>query len=133
MFESLPVLFINCSVFPFVTWILSGLKVYETRNRNTLKCLLGKQVYLCETGKKQKIVRCKATISGIIPVSSKQYYEKFRKECCILPGSTYDFIPGKKKHLYLLTDIVPVPAFVPEEGKHYGYTYMDFNGIKKII
>ncbi len=35
-----PVLFINCKKHPFVEWIGGGLKLYETRNCNSLKSLL---------------------------------------------------------------------------------------------
>lgn len=128
----MPIVFINCSVFPFVQWIISGLKVYETRNRNTLKSLIGKTVYLCETGKKEKVIRCKAIIAAVVKVQSKRYYERFRSECCIESGSVYDYIPGKTKYLYLLTDIKPVKPFVPENGIRHGYTWMEYNG-KKVI
>lgn len=123
----MPIVFINCSQFPFIDWILSGLKVYETRNRNTLKQFIGKQVFLCETGRKQKVVKCKATIKAVVKVESLRYYEKFRSECCVKPGTTYDFT-GKTKYLYLLTDIVPIPEFIPEEGKRHGFTWMEYNG-----
>lgn len=132
MIDSLPIIFINCTLFPFIQWIIQGIKVYETRDKNTLKRYLGKTVYLCKTGGKEKVIYCKATIQGIVKVESKVYYEKFRKDCCIVPGCKYDFT-GKRKYLYLLTDIVPVNPFVPYEGKHNGYTSMEFNGIKKYL
>ena len=132
----MPIVFINCSLFPFVTWIISGLKVYETRDKNTLKSLIGKTVYLCETGSsKNKIVRCQAVITAVVPVSFLSRYERFRDECCIKPGSKYDFKPGKTKYLYLLTDVKPIVPFVPEDGKRHGFmgsVWMNYNG-KKVI
>ena len=132
----MPIVFINCSIYPFIERIIKGLKVYETRNANTLKSLIGKTVYLCETGSsKDKIVRCQAVIAAVVPVSFLSRYNRFRTECCIKPGSIYDFKPGRTKYLYLLTDIKPVVPFIPEEGKRHGFmgsVWMNYNG-KKVI
>ena len=64
------IIYINCSLFPFIDWIISGLKQYETRNRNTLKRFIGKTVYFAETGKgKRPVIRCSCTISELITIT----------------------------------------------------------------
>ena len=128
------VLFINCSLFPFIAWILSGLKTYETRNRNTLKSLIGKTVFLAETGKHKKpVVYAIATITSVLCVTSLKEYNLYRKKCMIKKGSIFDFIPGKKKYLYALSDIKKVVPFVPAEGTRHGRICMDFVGIDKYV
>lgn len=120
-------LFINCSVFPFIAWILSGLKTYETRNRNTLKSLIGKTVYLTQTGKcKKPIVYGSCTITDCIIVKDKKTYNKYRKQAMIKPGSCYDFIVGstKQKVLYRLGNVqrckpFPMPDNVVRHGRIY--------------
>ena len=122
------IVFINCSLFPFISWIISGLKVYETRNRNTLKQLIGKTVYLAETGKHKKpVVRCMATIDSVIIVQDLKTYNSHRKQTKVIKGSVYDFIPGKKKYLYRLANVQPVAAFEPPEGIRHGFTWMEYN------
>ena len=120
------IVFINCRLFPFISWIISGLKVYETRNKNTLKSLIGKTVYLAETGKgKKPVVRCMATIDSVIIVQDLKTYNKYRKQTKVKKGSLYDFIPGKKKYLYKLSNVQSVAPFIPENGIRHGYTWME--------
>ena len=90
------IVFINCDLFPFISWIISGKKLFETRNRNTLKSLIGKTVFLAETGKgKRPVIRCIATIES------------------------------------KLSNVQKIPAFVPCEGKRYGFSYMEYTGKQK--
>ena len=123
------IVFINCDLFPFVSWIISGLKLFETRNRNTLKRLIGETVYIAETHKgKRPVVRCLLTIGDPVIVDSLRQYNKYRKQACIKRKSIYDFIPGKKKVLYPLYNVQEIRPFIPCEGKRYGFTYMEYNG-----
>ena len=70
----IPVLFINCLRERFVDWIIGGLKLYETRTRNTLKKLLdtylGERILIAETGRGDPLVRCSAVIDQVIAVGS---------------------------------------------------------------
>lgn len=112
------ILYINCKLFPFVSWILAGLKLYETRSRNTLKSLVGKTVYIAETGKhKRPLIRCKAFISDCIMIESKTIYNAFRKETRIEKGSCYDWkADTKRKYLYRLSSVERVKEFyIPED------------------
>ena len=124
---TIPIVFINCSPYPFIKWIIQGRKVYETRNKNTLKSLMGKTVYLAETGKgKRPVVKCSATIESVIVVQDLKTYNLYRKQTKVVKGSIFDFVPGKKKYLYKLTNIVPVPEFISPEGKRHGFTWMEY-------
>jgi hypothetical protein len=97
------VLFINCKLFPFISWIVAGLKLYETRNRNTLKNIIGKRIYIAETGKNRRpIIRCLASICNPIVINSIKNFNRYRSQTKIKKGSCFDFIPGRKKYLYPL-------------------------------
>ena len=119
--------FVNCSLFHFINWIISGLKKYETRNRNTLKQLIGKKVYLVETGKHKKpLVRCSCLIAEGFTVGNIYEYEQFRPETMVKAGTVYDFIPGKKKTFYKLEKVQSVPAFpLPDNIIRHGRTWAE--------
>ena len=105
--DMLPVVYINCRKYPFCDSILYGSKTYETRTRNTLGCLVGKNCLFVETGTgKYAKTRFYATIDYMIKVDSKEQFEQYRKDCDILPGSEFDWKPETKvKYLYHLADI----------------------------
>lgn len=125
----LPIVFINCREYPFVYAIKCGLKLYETRTRNTLKSLIGKRVLIAETGHGKPVVKCLATIDSVIRVDRYRDWIKYRKSCCIKPGSVFDWKHGTKcKCLYLLTDVQPVPEFTPPESVRHGRTWMEYTG-----
>jgi len=107
-----PAIFINCTVEPFVDDIMSRLKPYETRTRNTLGRFLGERVLLAETGKGRPLVKCSAVIDKIVSVTTREEWEKYLRDTCIPVGSKYDWQPDTKiKWLYHLTDIRPVVPF----------------------
>lgn len=122
----IPVVFINCSRFPFISLILAGLKLYETRTRNTLQALVGQRVYLAETGRGRPVVRASAVITEAFPVYSYNTYRKLRKAARITPGSKYDWKRGTKiKWFYELSDVQPVDPFIPPEGVRHGRVWME--------
>ena len=107
-----PVIFINCSAEPFVNDIMSGLKQYETRTRNTLGRFLGDRVLLAETGHGRPLVKCSAVIDHVISVYTREKWEEYLEASWIPVGSMYDWQPDTKvKWLYHLTDIQPVVPF----------------------
>lgn len=120
------VIYINCSLFPFVSWIISGLKKYETRNKRTLKAFLGKTVYLAETGKhKNPLVRCRCTITEQITITDKRTYNAMRKDTMIKKGSCFDFNNAtKQKILYRLENVQPCEPFpLPDNAIRKGRIY----------
>ena len=122
------IIYINCALFPFVDLIIKGLKLYETRNRNTLKRFIGKAIYLAETGKgKRPIVRCCCTITDIITITDKATYNSYRKLTRIKPGSCYDFNSDtKKKVLYRLDNVQQCTPFpVPGNAIRHGRTWCE--------
>lgn len=124
------VIFINCKLFPFISWIISGLKIYETRNRNTLKRFIGKTVYLAETGKgKAPIIRCYCTITNSMIITDKAVYNRFRKQTKIKKGSVYDFTSEtKKKVLYKLENVKPcIPFALQNNAIRHGRIYAEMN------
>ena len=122
------IIYVNCALFPFIDWIIKGKKKYETRNRNTLKRFIGKQVYLAETGKgKRPVVRCCCMISDPVIVTDKKSYNRYRKQAMIKPGSIYDFSSStKRKVLYPLSSVKSVKSFVvPNNAIRHGYTWCE--------
>lgn len=123
----IPVLFINCALFPFVEWIISGAKLYETRARNTLKRLVGQPVYIAETGHGEPVIKCLATISGVEVIRTRFDFEKLRDLAMIAPGCKYDWADGTTvKYFYKIENVFPVPNFIPPEGTRHGRTWMEY-------
>lgn len=44
--------YINCSSAPYIDDMLHRRKLYETRTRRTLDAVVGRSVFLCESGRK---------------------------------------------------------------------------------
>ena len=124
------VVFINCSRFPFIDWICSRQKLYETRSRDTLRALVGRRVYLAETGTgPRSVVRCSAVIDHAITCDAGAF-RRLRPLHRVPAGSDFDWKPWtRKKVLYRLTDVRPVPVpFHPAEGVRHGRVWMEYNG-----
>jgi hypothetical protein len=119
------VLFINCKLFPFISWIIAGIKVFETRNRNTLKSIIGKRVFIAETGKyKRPLIRCAACFDNPVIVDNRKDFNRYRKQTKIKKGSCFDFIPGRKKYLYPVCNVQQVnPFFLPDNAVYHGRVY----------
>lgn len=122
----MPVVYINCSEYPFIKQIMQRKKLFETRNKNTLKSFVGKRIFLAETGKGKTVVRCCATVTEVIKISSKKEFNQYRKAACIVRGSAFDWTSAtKQKYFYRLTNVHAVPAFVPE-GVRHGRIWMEY-------
>ena len=107
-----PVIFINCTVEPYVDDIMGGLKQYETRSRNTLGRFLGERVLLAETGHGRPLVKCSAVIAEIISVHTREAWEEYLEQTWVPVGSEHDWKPNTKvKWLYRLSDVKPVVPF----------------------
>lgn len=126
----LPVVYINCSVAPFVSDIMRRLKIYETRSRDMLGSLVGQRVLIAETGTgPRSVVRCSAVIDHAITCDAGAF-RRLRPLHQVPAGSDYDWKPcTRKKVLYRLVDVRPVPVpFHPAEGVRHGRVWMEYNG-----
>jgi hypothetical protein len=115
-------IYINCSKYPFIRWIKEHKKLFETRNKNTLKQFIGERVYLIETGKGKNIVSCSCVIESVMIIDNLKQWAEMRKYTKIRKNSMYEMKQGKKKYLYKITDIMPCEPFIAN-GKRCGYTY----------
>ena len=117
------IVYINCSKEPFISLILSNKKTYETRNKNTLKKLIGQEIYLAETGTGKTIVKAVCTITNLVTVTDKAMYNRYRKYTQVQKGSVYDFT-GNVKYLYKLDNVKAVKPFpVPDNAVKHGRIY----------
>lgn len=124
----MPIIFINCSEYPFIDHIINNSKLYETRNKNTLKRFIGKRILLAETGKGKPVVRCSAVIRSVSVALSRSAWETVRPACCIRSGSRYDWQPEtKEKYLYELSGVVACHPFTPPEDVRHGRVWMEYN------
>jgi len=122
----IPGVFINCSAFPFIDWILSGRKRYETRTRDTLRSVVGRRILLIETGHGRRIVRGSAVVAPPVVVRSRRQWADLRRMHAISSGSPYDWKPDTKvKYCYPLVDVRPCEPFTPQEGTRHGRVWME--------
>ena len=122
----IPIIFINCRLFPFLDMIIRGRKVYETRTRNMLRALVGQRVMLAETGRGRPVVRCTAVVGTPVVVRSRKEWNRYRRSACIRAGSPFDWMPCTKvKYLYPLSDVVACSPFTPPEGVRHGRVWME--------
>ena len=122
-----PVIFINCTVEPYVDDIMSFLKQYETRTRNTLGRFLGERVLLAETGHGLPLVKCSAVIDEVISVTTQDEWEKYLELTWIPVGSIHDWQPDTKgKWLYHLADVKPVvPFWLGNDCRRHGRVWAE--------
>jgi len=127
------IIYINCSLFPFISWIISGRKLYETRNKNTLKRFIGKRVYLAETGKgKAPVIRCSVVITELKTITTKTEYNTMRKAAMIKKGSCFDWnAKTLKKCFYKLENIQACKPFpMPENAVRHGRIYATLDNME---
>ena len=121
-----PAIFINCSKEPFIDEIMSRLKQYETRSRNTLGRFIGKEVYLAETGSGAPLVRCSAVIDEVVKVTTREQWEAMLELTWVPVGSEYDWNDTTKvKWLYHFKDIKPLKPFRLTKGVRHGRVWME--------
>lgn len=125
-----PIVYINCKEQPFLDRILSGVKKYETRNRNTLGRHLGERVLLAETGHGKPIIRASAVIGSVHSVMTAERYERYRHHLGIDPLSRYDWKDDTQvKWLYQLSDVRPVePFLMPDDCRRHGRVWAEYYG-----
>lgn len=96
---------INDKYTPYTELILCGMKDVETRNRNTLKSLVGQRVGIIRTGKGKAMLVGYVTIDHVIKYETEAEFRADYNRHCVLGGSKYDIKKGGVKYGYVLTDI----------------------------
>ena len=107
--------------------IVKGIKTIETRNRNMLKCLVGKRVAIVRTrrGKLPMVVGYADIVdSYFCPINQ---YEKYRDQTLVPEGSAYD-VHGKGKWLYFLTNAEKCDPFpLPQDAVRHGLSWCEYD------
>ena len=122
-----PIVFINSKQVPFIWQIMNGKKLWETRNRDTLGRVVGKRVFLAETGSGKPVVRCSAELCRAIPINNPDVWDGLREDICIPVGNKYDWKPETKvKYIYFIRKVQKVKPFSPPEGIRHGRVWMEY-------
>ncbi len=95
---------INDKYTPFTELILLGLKLIETRNRNTLKSLVGQRVGIIRTGKGKAMLVGYVTIAAVIKYETEADFRADYPLHWVDKGSKYDIKKGGVKYGYVLTN-----------------------------
>lgn len=110
---------------PFAEMIVSGAKPYETRNRRTLHALVGRLVFIIETGHGAPTITGVAVITGaeIVPYDDVEMRERAQ-----IIGTEYDIAPGGAKWFYHLEHArrFPDPIPAPARRVNHGRTWCHF-------
>lgn len=125
-----PVIFINCTIEPYIDDIMCHLKEYETRNRNTLGRFLGERVLLAETGHGDPLVRCSVRLDEIRSVRCKEDWDEYLGQTWVPVGSKHDWQPDTKvKWLYSLVDVEAIKPFrLPRSCRRHGRIWAEYEG-----
>lgn len=106
--------------------IACGYKTIETRNRNTLKSLVGKRVAIVrtESGKRPCVV-------GYADIARSAFckacdFQNYNSAHCVPPGSKYD-CNGKGKWFYYMTNAEAcTPFLLPQSAVYHGRSFCEF-------
>ena len=107
----------------FADLIINGSKVYETRNRNTLKKFIGTRVAIVKTGNHKKpVVIGFVNIMGVLQSDWIVY-----RRMAYIYGTEYDCKQGEHKYFYRLESPVKITPFpLPSNTIRHGRIFCDF-------
>ena len=127
----IPVVFINCKSVPYVDMIISGKKLFETRNRNTLKSLAYNYVYIAETGKGCKpMIKAVAALMPPVAITSRDMWRDLRRYTRVPVKSEQEWNKNTNvKYIYELRCVqpVPVPFPLPDNAVRHGRVWAEYN------
>lgn len=127
----IPVVYINCHSVPFVRLIMGRTKLDETRTRDMLRAVVGRPVYVAETGNGPATVRCMVTFLPGREITSARDWKRNRNRHRVPVGSKYDWrAETRKKWAYEIADVIPVEPFTPPEGVRHGRVWMEYDETK---
>lgn len=119
-------MYVHCSKrLPFVDWMLSRVKPWETRGRDMLGDLVGERVAIIETGRSPvAMIRGYATITRKKTVS----YDNVRaRRAARILGTPYDIKPGKTKVFYRLEHVTRCKPYpLPAQHSNNGRAWTEF-------
>ena len=107
--------------------IVDGVKTIETRNRNMLKCLVGKRVAIVRT-KRGKL----PMVVGYVTIQFSMFcpidmYENYRDQTLVPVGSAYD-VHGKGKWFYFLDNAEKCDPFpLPQDSVRHGMSWCEYD------
>lgn len=93
---------INDRDTPFTELILNLVKLVETRERNTLKSLVGQRVGIIRTGRGKAMLVGYVTIKDVIVYETVEAFRADEARHKVKAGSKYDIKPNGKKYGYVL-------------------------------
>ena len=111
----------NTRAIKYANAIVGNYKSIETRNKNTLKMLIGKRVAVITSG----------YIIGYVNIDSVKFCNQteFRKLFVyhlVPPGSKYDSTKKGKYCYYLSSPEKCTPYKLPSNAGRHGYSYCEF-------
>lgn len=114
-------IYINDSSQPFTEQIICGVKTVETRTHLQLKRWLRQEVFIIRTGKGKPMVVGRCKLRRIIQWFTEDAFRADYSLHRISKGSPFDWVEGKIKVGYELSDVERVePYELPKGGRRYG-------------
>ena len=114
----------------YATWLVSGDKTIETRNRDMLSALVGKRVAIVKT-RSSTMPKYKPMVVGYVTITGKAFckaedFYKHFKEHMVSEGSAYD-CNGKGKWFYYVEDAEKcAPYPLPDDAVRHGRSWCEF-------
>jgi len=102
---------INDKIQDFTGQILSGRKTMETRDTDSLRAYVGKEVGIIRTGKGKAQVVGYMTIGEPVVYNNRAEFKKDQSKHLVKTGSDFDIRAGKTKYGYPLTNVRKVSPF----------------------
>jgi predicted transcriptional regulator len=90
---------INSKTIPYADLIIDGLKLYETRNKDTLRPYVGRRVAIVRTGTGKAQAIGTVAIGKPIMVTQEQF-RQLQTLHLVPEGSEFDIKPEGTKYLY---------------------------------
>ena len=119
-------IFVNNDGVRYADAIVGGYKTIETRNRNTLKALVGERVAVISTSRKRK-----ALVVGYVDIVSAEFcpveqFDEYRDETLISPGSRFDVNTRGKWFYHLANACKTDPYQLPADAIRHGMSWCEF-------
>jgi len=121
-------IFINDREFPYSAFILNGFKTYETRNRQTLRPLVGQRVAVIRTGGRFPVVVGEIDLGGAQIVDAEDF-PRWISRTYVFPDSSRYPKPGQKKVCYRVSrpEWYPAGYPLPKDAVRHGRTWCEFS------